>query len=94
MRRSLSLVGPLTSNARQPFQPRRRSPTGRAQLFILDGSPDGRGPCRRSEARVALSVARPSPEARPGARPPRDGRRKRDPSAIPPRTVGSPPTAW
>eukprot|EP00955_Chlamydomonas_euryale_P096966 365043-Chlamydomonas_euryale.AAC.23 len=52
-----------------------------------------RAPCWRSEARVARPVARPSPEARPVVRPSRDGRRKRDSSSTPPRTVGTPPTA-
>eukprot|EP00955_Chlamydomonas_euryale_P018901 201573-Chlamydomonas_euryale.AAC.1 len=48
-----------------------------------------RAACRRSEARVVRPVARPSPEARPVARPPCDDRRKRDPSAAPPMTVGT-----
>eukprot|EP00955_Chlamydomonas_euryale_P091781 364647-Chlamydomonas_euryale.AAC.7 len=42
-------------------------PTGRAELFILDGSPDGRGPAARG----------PRPASRD---PSRDRRRKRDPS--------------
>eukprot|EP00955_Chlamydomonas_euryale_P091745 364644-Chlamydomonas_euryale.AAC.2 len=57
--------GVFKAKNKQPYQAR-RSPTGQAQLFNLDGSPDGRGPpCRRSEARVARPVARQSPEARP-----------------------------
>eukprot|EP00955_Chlamydomonas_euryale_P019973 213022-Chlamydomonas_euryale.AAC.10 len=51
-------------------------------------------PCLRSEARIARPVARPTMVARHVAQPPRDGRRKRDPSATPPRTAGTPPTAW
>eukprot|EP00955_Chlamydomonas_euryale_P056156 356334-Chlamydomonas_euryale.AAC.3 len=53
-----------------------------------------RAPCRRSEARVARPVTRPSPEARPVMRPLRNDRRKRDLSATSPRTVGTPHTAW
>eukprot|EP00955_Chlamydomonas_euryale_P112846 366166-Chlamydomonas_euryale.AAC.17 len=72
----------------KPYQARRRSPMGRAQLFILGRSPTrvarrSRAPCRRSGARVVRPVARPSPEARPVERPPRDDCRNRDPSATP-----------
>eukprot|EP00955_Chlamydomonas_euryale_P049565 354287-Chlamydomonas_euryale.AAC.2 len=71
----------LFSAVAYTYQARRQSPTGRAQPFILDGSPDGRRP--------------PAGGPRPASRDlSRDRRRKRDPSATPPRTVGTPPTAW
>eukprot|EP00955_Chlamydomonas_euryale_P083664 363881-Chlamydomonas_euryale.AAC.5 len=75
-------VGPLRHQVLPtiPERPGDGSPTGGAELFILDGLPDGRGP--------------PAGGPRPASRtrdPLRDGRRKRDPSATPPRTDGTPP---
>eukprot|EP00955_Chlamydomonas_euryale_P110736 366018-Chlamydomonas_euryale.AAC.9 len=67
---------------------RRRSPTGRAELFILDGSPDGRGPPAGGPRPASRD---PSRDRRRTRDPPRDGCRKRDPSAT--RTVGTPPAA-
>eukprot|EP00955_Chlamydomonas_euryale_P073447 361747-Chlamydomonas_euryale.AAC.5 len=63
------LQGRRGQTAQPPYPARRRSPTSQAQLFILDGSHDGRGPpaggtCPRSASRD-LSF---------------DRRRKRDPS--------------
>eukprot|EP00955_Chlamydomonas_euryale_P066236 359489-Chlamydomonas_euryale.AAC.3 len=59
--------GRTTASVYRPNQARPRSSTGRAQLFILDGLPDGRGP--------------PAGGPRPASRDlSRDRRWKRDPS--------------
>eukprot|EP00955_Chlamydomonas_euryale_P098133 365124-Chlamydomonas_euryale.AAC.22 len=65
-----------------PYQARRRSPTGRAQLFILAGSPDirgppagGRRPASRDPSRDRRAPARPSHNGPTVTRPSRNGSR-------------------
>jgi len=67
-----------------PCQAQRWSPTGRAMLFILDGSPDGRGPPAGGPRPASHDPSRDRRWKRdPVVQPPRDDCRNRDPSATP-----------